>query len=64
MGERCVGRVAVGLTEASDDGTTLALKVGEAVGAGVETSVGCEVEGDAVGIGLVQRPQLKSQMGD
>ena len=53
-----------GPIDGSQDGSRLLTNVGEAVGAGVETSVGCEVEGDAVGIGLAQRSQLKSQMGD
>ena len=58
MGERYEGR------EASEDGTAVVLKVGDAVGTETDTNVGCGVEGDAVGIGFVQRPQLKSQMGD
>ena len=58
MGERYEGRGDVGLNEASEDGTALVLKVGEAVGTETETSVGCTVEGDADGIGFVQRPQL------
>ena len=40
------------------------MSVGEAVGTGEDTAVGRKDDGYTVGIGLLQRPQLKSQIGD
>ena len=54
----------VGLNDGSDNGITLVVSVGEAIGVEVETSEGRKEPGVTVGIGLLHRPQLKSQIGD